>query len=63
MKLALLETPMTGFLAAWPRISTATGQILQVQQIIIFKTKAMRKIFIRYGPSSRENLFDGYPTK
>ena len=50
MRLALLETQNSGFLASWPRISTALGQILQGQKIIIFKTKKMRRLFVRYGP-------------
>ena len=45
LRLALLETQKTGFLASWPVL---LGQILQVQQIIILKTNIMRRLFIGY---------------
>ena len=47
MRLALSETQKIGFLASWPRIFMSLRQILQEQQIIIFKKK-MRRLFIRY---------------
>ena len=44
---------------AWPRISTALGQKLQVLQIIIFKTKTIRELVIRYGPRREKTCLRG----
>ena len=63
MRLDLSETQKTGFLASWARISTGLGQILQGQQIIIFKTKKNEEANHQIWASSRENLLSGSPTK